>query len=136
MNIRLLESNDYNQYLELINHFRETKFNKHQFDNFLENEINIKIYVIEQNNILIGSGTILLEKKFIHNISLYAHIEDIIIRKEFRKNGYGKELILYLINICRFKRCYKILLDCETKLIPFYEKCGFTDKGHQMIIYL
>ena len=31
---------------------------------------------------------------------------------------------------------YKILLDCETNLIPFYGKCGFTDKGHQMVIYL
>ena len=56
------------------------------------------------NNKLIGAGTILYEKKFIHNISLYAHIEDVIIKNEYQGKGYGKILINNLINICKVKK--------------------------------
>ena len=133
---RLLNKNDYDQFFDLINHFRETNFTLHDFEELLVSQKQVEIYVLEMDNKLIGAGTILYEKKFIHNISLYAHIEDIIIKNEYQGKGYGKILINNLINICKVRKCYKILLDCETNLIQFYEKCGFTDKGHQMVIYL
>lgn len=133
---RLLNKDDYEQFINLINDFRETNFTLHDFEELLVSQKQVEIYVLEENNKLIGAGTILYEKKFIHNISLYAHIEDIIIKNEYQGKGYGKILINNLINICKVKECYKILLDCETNLIPFYEKCGFTVKGHQMVIYL
>ena len=136
MILRLLNKNDYNQFHNLINDFRETNFTLHDFEELLVSQKQVEIYVLEMYNKLIGAGTILYEKKFIHNISLYAHIEDIIIKNEHQGKGYGKILINNLINICKVRKCYKILLDCESDLIPFYEKCGFTDKGHQMVIYL
>ena len=125
---RLLNKNDYDQFFDLINHFRETNFTLHDFEELLVSQKQVEIYVLEMDNKLIGAGTILYEKKFIHNISLYAHIEDIIIKNEYQGKGYGKILITYLINICKKRKCYKILLDCESDLIQFYEKCGFTDK--------
>ena len=136
MILRLLNKNDYSQFLNLINDFRETNFTLHDFEELLVSQKQVEIYVLEMDNKLIGAGTILYEKKFIHNISLYAHIEDIIIKNEYQGKGYGKILITNLINICKKRKCYKILLDCESDLIQFYEKCGFTDKGHQMVIYL
>lgn len=133
---RLLNKDDYEQFINLINDFRETNFTLHDFEELLVSQKQVEIYVLENDNKLIGAGTLLYEKKFIHNISLYAHIEDIIIKNEYQGKGYGKILINNLIDICKVKECYKILLDCETNLIPFYGKCGFTDKGHQMVIYL
>ena len=91
--------------------------------------------MIHQNQI-IASGTILYETKLIHNISLYAHIEDIIVDNQFRKHGLGKLLIEYLVQYCKNKNCYKILLDCQKELIPFYEKNNFQKNGVQMVIYL
>lgn len=32
--------------------------------------------------------------------------------------------------------CYKIILDCSQKNIPFYEKCGFSHKEYEMVLYL
>jgi len=136
MIFRKLNNNDFEQYKILINNFRKTDFTYMQFQDILENEINIEIYVLEENNILIASGTILFEKKFIHNISTYSHIEDIIVKNTYQGKGIGKILMNNLINICKKRNSYKILLDCETSLIPFYEKCGFLNKGHQMVIYI
>jgi len=78
----------------------------------------------------------LTEKKFIHDFSLYCHIEDIIVKNEFKGKGYGTLLMKKMIDICKQKRCYKMLLDCDIQLIQFYEKCGFTNSGFQMTIYL
>ena len=133
---RLLNKDDYDQFINLINDFRVTNFTLHDFEKLLVSQKQVEIYVLDNDNKLIGAGTLLYEKKFIHNISLYAHIEDIIIKNEYQGKGYGKILITNLINICKVKECFKILLDCQTNLIPFYEKCGFIDKGHQMVIYL
>lgn len=32
--------------------------------------------------------------------------------------------------------CYKIILDCSQKNVPFYEKCGFSVKELQMVVYI
>ena len=133
---RTLQESDYEKYLSLINEFRKTIYNKEQFIYFLNNNKNIHIIVIEKNNELIASGTILYETKLIHDISLYAHIEDIIVSSKYRKNGYGAILLQELIEICKGNNCYKILLDCQDELIKFYEKVGFKKNGFQMVIYV
>ena len=136
MNFRILTINDYIQFKILIKDFRETNFTEFSFKNFIENEKNINIYVLEENNNMLAAGTILFERKFIHNMSLYGHIEDIIVKKEHQKKGYGKLLINKLIDVCKTNHCYKILLDCSNELVPFYEKCGFKLNSNQMVIYL
>lgn len=136
MNFRVLNINDYIQFKDLINDFRKTDFTEFSFKNFIENEKNINIYVLEENNNLLAAGTLLFERKFIHNMSIYGHIEDIIVKKEHQKKGYGKILIKNLIEECHANKCYKILLDCSNELIPFYEKCGFKLNSNQMVIYL
>lgn len=132
---RLINNNDYKHYLNLINDFRKTSFSESQFINLLKEQNNIEIYVLEKDNLLIGAGTLIYEKKFIHNISLYIHIEDIIIKKEYQSNGFGKILMTHLIKKCNEKNYFKLLLDCDPLLIPFYKKCGFENKGNQMVIY-
>jgi GNAT superfamily N-acetyltransferase len=132
---RKINKNDYEKYLILINDFRTTNYTYNQFSNFLEKNKNIEIWVIEQNHELIASGTILYETKLIHNISLYSHIEDIVVLSKYRNKGFGNILLNELINVCKKNGSYKILLDCHEKLIIFYEKSGFKKNGNQMVIY-
>ena len=134
-NFRKININDYEKYLILINDFQKTNYTYNQFLNFLEKNKNIEIWVIEQNNELIASGTILYETKLIHNISLYSHIEDIIVFSKYRNKGFGNILLNELIKVCKKNGSYKILLDCHEKLIIFYEKSGFKKNGNQMVIY-
>lgn len=137
MNIRKLDEKDYIEYLRLINIFRETNFTEQQFKETLNkiNNNNSIIYIIELNNKLIGTGTILFEHKFIHNISKIAHIEDICIDNSYRSKGLGKLLIDYLIKCAEENGCYKVTLYCDDKLEKFYSSCGLERKGIQMAKY-
>jgi glucosamine-phosphate N-acetyltransferase len=88
---------------------------------------NYRIIIAEdkENHQIIGTATLLIEQKFIHNGGKAGHIEDVVTRKEYEGRGIGKEIINELINIAKENGCYKIILDCDEKVMKFYEKIGF-----------
>lgn len=94
MIFRHIESNDYyKDYLLLLEQLtivEKEKINYEQFKIFVESLSNNHIIiVIEDNNKIIGSGTLLIENKVIHNMGLVGHIEDIVIHNNYRKQGLG-----------------------------------------------
>lgn len=138
-NIRPLELNDYKGYLNLLEELTIVHAeNPVTFENFTKHfeTIKSKIYVIIVDNKIIGSGSIFIEPKFVHNLSSVGHIEDIVITKEYRKYGYGKILVEYLIEVGKLYNVYKIILNCNDHNIPFYNKCGFIKKDNGMALYL
>src|ERR1044072_2330563 len=78
---------------------------------------------------VIGTATLFIEQKFIHNGGKVGHIEDVATRKGYEVRGIGKEIIKKLITISRERGCYKVILDCDEKVFKFYEKIGFKEKG-------
>lgn len=141
-NFRKINFLDYDKnILELLNQLsiigEVSRDNFNDFINKINNNDNIHIFVAENENKnkIIAHGTIIFENKLIHSNGKVAHIEDIVIDKDERKNGLGKELINYLINFSKENNCYKIILDCKEELYNFYSKCGFEKKGIQMAIY-
>ena len=139
MPIRRLTAYDYKKFFPLINEFRETSFSEKEFKyTFLDmNSFTHQVWVLEENDEFIAAGTIIFEKKFIHNLSIVAHIEDIIVKESHRRKGYGKTLVTHLINTSKeFTSCYKISLNCSDEYIPFYEECGLEKKGNQMCLYM
>jgi glucosamine-phosphate N-acetyltransferase len=134
MIIRELQETDYIEYLRLINIFRPTVFTEEKFIEMLK-IMNSIIFVIEDNSRLIGTGTILFENKFIHNISKIAHIEDICIDSEFRGGGYGTMLVNYLIDHSKQNGCYKVTLYCKENLEKFYNLSGLVKNDIQMSVY-
>ena len=70
MNIRRLLYNDYKEFLGLISQFRETNFSKQEYIDTLDklNSRDIEIWVLEIDNILVASATLIVETKFIYNI--------------------------------------------------------------------
>jgi glucosamine-phosphate N-acetyltransferase len=85
-----------------------------------------RVYVAEKDDgQIIGSITLLLEQKFIHNGGKVGHIEDVVARKEYSGQGIGSALVQKCIDVARKENCYKVILDCSQNNIPFYEKTGF-----------
>jgi len=84
---------------------------------------NHTILVALHNDIIIGTGAILIEYKIRGKIC--AHIEDVVVDNMYRGNRTGKLLIEELIKIAKHYKCYKVILDCSKENVPFYEKCGF-----------
>ena len=94
----------------------------------------IFVKVNEYNEIL-GTITILLEQKIIHNGGMVAHVEDLVVDKVCRNQQIGKQLLEYAIVFARQQKCYKIILNCDETVQGFYEKCGFQNKNKEMSIY-
>jgi glucosamine-phosphate N-acetyltransferase len=104
-------------------------------------KIDAVIYVIFIGNInnddfkIVASGTILIEPKFIHN-SCVGHIEDIVVDSDFRGLGLSNTILNKIKNYAfETKGAYKLILDCDQKLEPFYLKNNFLKKGYQMALY-
>lgn len=84
---------------------------------------------------LVGAATLLLEEKFIHGCGKCGHVEDVVVSSSMRGKSLGLFLIEALVHMGEKLGCYKIILDCSDKNVPFYEKCGFTKKEVQMVKY-
>ena len=90
------------------------------------------IFVAEDNGKIVGSTTLLIEQKFIHEGGKVGHIEDVVVSKEFEGRGIGMKLVRSLLEKAETMNCYKTILDCADKLIPFYERIGFKHESNQM----
>ena len=105
------------------------------FDDLIENS-NIYICHSSDNyNQIYGAITLIIERKFIHNGQYVCHIEDVVVSEKVSGKGYGKEMIKYAIEYSKNRGCYKIILNCNDKLKPYYEKFGFVNKNHEMSLY-
>ena len=93
-------------------------------------------FVYEDEGRVVGTATVLIEHKLLHYGSRVGHIEDVVVDRNTRKSGIGKELIKACVDFCRYNKCYKAILDCSKENIPFYEKCGFTFAENCMRINL
>jgi glucosamine-phosphate N-acetyltransferase len=131
MSFRKLTSLDYKQYYDLINEFRPTQFSEERFIETLTKIIMYSdIWIYEKEGELLATGTIIYEHKFLSDVCIYAHIEDICVKASHRRQGLGKLLIKHLIEQAR--HCYKITLVCADNNIAFYESCGLERRGNQM----
>ena len=90
------------------------------------------IHVAIDDNKIVGSTTLLIEQKFIHEGGLVGHIEDVVVRKDYEGKGVGMKLIRSLLDCAKEKNCYKTILDCKDDVKPFYKKIGFHEESNGM----
>ena len=100
--------------------------------NKILNDENHIIHVAEYDGKIVGSTTLLIEQKFIHQGGFVGHIEDVVVRKEFEKLGIGMKLVNSLLQVAEERKCYKTILNCEDSLKSFYERIGFKHKSNEM----
>ena len=74
---------------------------------------------------VIGSGSLIIEKKFIRQLGTAGHIEDIVVQEQYRGRHLGLKIIELLKQLANINKCYKVILDCNQKNVGFYEKVSF-----------
>ncbi|XP_020592822.1 glucosamine 6-phosphate N-acetyltransferase 1 [Phalaenopsis equestris] len=84
---------------------------------------------------IVATGSVFVEKKFIHGCGKVAHIEDVVVDAAARGRCLGQRVVRFLAEHARVAGCYKVILDCTSELRGFYEKCGFVEKNVQMAMY-
>jgi len=90
------------------------------------------IYVAIDNKKIVGSTTLLIEQKFIHDGGLVGHIEDVVVRKDYEGKGIGIKLVTSMLERAKEKNCYKTILDCKDDVKQFYERIGFKRESNCM----
>ena len=135
--IRELEENDFKKgFLNALDTLKETS--NITEDKALEIFKNIKsnpkhiIVVAEINGKIVGSTTLLIEPKFIHQGGIVGHIEDVVVSKKFQGKKIGKKIIKYVLELAKNHGCYKTILDCSDDVKAFYEEIGFKYNSNEL----
>ena len=92
--------------------------------------------VAEDEDEIIGTATLHLQKKLIRDGGLASFIEDVAVREKYRGHGVGAKLIEHLIEKAKSLGCYKINLSCYPERVAFYERCGLKQESITMRYYL
>jgi glucosamine-phosphate N-acetyltransferase len=135
--IRKLQKEDlWNGFLHTLDSLRQTssmdkKTAEKIFDKINSNSDHIVVVAIIEGKI-VGSTTLVIETKFIHNGSKVGHIEDVVVDKEYQKKGIGEKIIMYVLRYAKDQGCYKTILDCADEVKPFYEKLGFKHNANAL----
>jgi glucosamine-phosphate N-acetyltransferase len=90
-----------------------------------------KIFVaVKDDGQIIGSTTLLIEHKFIHDGGRVGHIEDVATNRKYEGKGVGSALVRRAVDFAKEKNCYKVILDCSENNVQFYKRMGF--KAHNL----
>jgi glucosamine-phosphate N-acetyltransferase len=85
----------------------------------------VRTFVAVEGARVVGTTSLVVEQKFIHGGALCGHIEDVAVHAEFKKRQIGARLVRHATEAAAQAGCYKVILSCFERLIPFYEGCGY-----------
>ena len=102
---------------------KQEVFNKIKDNSFI-------FVAVSDDGQIIGSIKLLVEPKFAHGGANAGHIEDVVTRQGHEGKGIGKMLVKAALDKAKEADCYKVILDCQQDLVPFYAKSGF--KEHEV----
>ncbi|HYH04065.1 MAG TPA: GNAT family N-acetyltransferase [Bacillota bacterium] len=92
---------------------------------------NYHIFVIEADDKLVASCTLVVIKNLTHQMRPYALVENVVTHTDYRNQGYGKTVLAKAINCAREYNCYKVMLLTGSKkesTLKFYENAGFNQR--------
>ncbi|EMC94695.1 hypothetical protein BAUCODRAFT_35923 [Baudoinia panamericana UAMH 10762] len=93
------------------------------------------LVILDGQHKIVGTGALIVERKFIHHLGLVGHIEDIAVAKDQQGKKLGLRIIQALDFVAENTGCYKTILDCSEANEGFYVKCGFKRAGLEMAHY-
>ena len=56
---------------------------------------------------------------------LVGHIEDVAVHRDYQQQGLGSALVRHATEEARQRGCYKVILNCYERLVPFYCRLGY-----------
>lgn len=133
LKIRPLAKDDFSKgYLELLGQLTsvgniDQKAFEKRFEAMKASVPNYHIVVIEDTETkkVVGSATLVVEMKFIHEAGSRGRVEDVVISSEMRRQKLGAVLLKTVVSLGKAIGVYKMSLECVPELLPFYSQFGF-----------
>ena len=85
----------------------------------------VRTYVAIVGDHVVGAASLIVEQKFIHKGGKVGHIEDVAVDPDYRHLKVGSALVRHATEQARKLGCYKVILSCFERLVPFYEGIGY-----------
>jgi glucosamine-phosphate N-acetyltransferase len=140
--LRNLSFSDFDKgFFELLSQLTEApKVSRAKFRNRFLTQRRCPAYVVlviedRAKQLVVASITLLIEFKFIRGCGKVGHIEDVVVKKSYRRLGLGSILLLRAEALAREQGCYKVVLDCSESNTPFYTKGSYEVRGAAMAKY-
>ena len=97
------------------------------------------LYVAEQDDEIVGSFALLVMDNLGHLGSPSGIVEDVVVAPARQSNGIGAAMMRFVLECCREKRCYKLMLSSNAKRVrahAFYESLGYDRHGYSFRVDL
>ena len=104
-----------------------------RYDEMKANYNSYFICVVENLEVkkVVASVTLVYERKFFRNTSARGRIEDVVVDIDYRGKSLSRLLLDLTRQMSQLLGCYKLSLECEDELKPFYQKFGFVLEAKQ-----
>jgi len=96
-----------------------------------------KVFVVEEENLIIGTCSLIMIDNLGHKGAKLAVAESMIICQAHRGRGIGRKLMLFIMEKAKEEHCYKLMLSSNKKRVEahkFYEQLGFQQHGMSFMI--
>lgn len=134
MTIREFQKGDEVGLLEILKEtWYITEIQENVLSEWMTNNYN---FVAVEEQEIIGTITLHLQRKLIRNGGLAGFIEDVAVKEKFRGNKIGFLLVQKALEKARDLGCYKVILSCFDERVNFYEKSGFFRECNTMRVNL
>jgi glucosamine-phosphate N-acetyltransferase len=136
----LLLSDYYKNYFSLLKQLTIINEDADTYENYkkiwfkISNNPYHYVKVIEIDDKIVATGTLVLEPKFYHQGTFAGHIEDIVVDKDYREQGLSRQIVDELKDIAEKYECYRITLNCKDDKIGLYNKFEFKKTSNCMRI--
>jgi PhnO protein len=141
MEIRKIEIGDLDEVYKLLNELYDNKLKYEIFSKIYKEKVfdNNSYYIVAvSNGKIVGILTSEIQTK-LHRAKKQSFIEDLIVYKDYRNNGIGKELLQNAIEYAKKQDCEVIELTSyllNDNAHRFYENNGFIKHSYKFKKYL
>ncbi|KAE9968059.1 hypothetical protein EG327_011200 [Venturia inaequalis] len=93
------------------------------------------LVVVNSEDRIVASGTLMMERKFVHNLGTVGHVEDIAVARDQKGKKMGLRVLEALVHVAQTAGCYKTMVNCAEANEAFHAQCGFVREGSQMMLH-
>ena len=137
ISIRAHTMDDLDALLQLYTHLHDEapqeRYRSEVVYNQIMNTPGMILWGLFVGSTLVASCVVNIIPNLTRGARAYALIENVVTHRDYRKRGYGKQILKAAIQHARQENCYKIMLSTSSKdpgVWQFYEHCGF-DGDHK-----
>ncbi|KAF2233155.1 acyl-CoA N-acyltransferase [Viridothelium virens] len=141
--LRPLERADYDRgflmvqsCLSSVGHVSEAKWNERVEWLRRMKDTYYVLCVVDDQNTVVCTGTLMVERKFLHGMGSVGHVQDIAVAKNQHGKNLGFRMLTALDFLAKTVGCYKTIVASSEANEAFHAQAGFRRKGLDMAHHL